>query len=649
MKKILIVLFAVALYPLQLMSQNEVLLTIDGQPILRSEFERIYHKNSNIEGYENKPAAEYLDMFVNFKLKVLEARNLGFDTLTSFINELHGYREQLSRPYLQDRSLIDELVKEAYQRSITEVNASHIMVKSPSNSSPADTMAAYNKVLDLKNRLTAGESFEKIAREESDDPSGKINGGKLGWFSAFTMVYPFENAAYKLNVGEYSKPVKSRYGYHIIRVNDFRPAMGEIKLSHIMVRTEQNENGAIAPDKKEKIFACYNELKNGISFTSLVKKYSEDAGTVRNNGEMRWLRSGELPAELENIVFAMADSGAFTEPLQSDYGWHIFQLQGKRAIAPFEQLKSQLEEKILMDERGKQAEQSFMNNLKKEYGYVQYSENITMISEIMDSSIYSGNWKPMESGTLIEPVFTIGGKDYSQMDLIDFIIKTKRYNEKDAFTVIIHRKLNELVFNELLNHEKKQLEAKYPSFRYLMEEYHDGILLFNIMDDKVWSRAVSDTNGLKTFYEDHAGDYQWQERVDVSVYTLKNKALLKNTIKLAKKRVYSDWKPQEFVRMLCTSDSIDCVAVNDQKYEKSDLLPLGGFIWKKGKVKTVNESGGAKVLVVNEIIPSQPKTFNETQGQVTADYQNYLDRQWIDSLRDKYEVVINPDVLKLVK
>jgi peptidyl-prolyl cis-trans isomerase SurA len=272
-----------------------------------------------------------------------------------------------------------------------------------------------------------------------------------------------------------------------------------------------------------------------------------------------------------------------------------------------------------------------------------------MISEIMDSAVYSGNWKPVESGTLIEPVFTIGGKDYSQIDLVDFIIKTKRYNEKDAFTNIIYRKLNELVFNELLNHEKKLLEEKYPSFRYLMEEYHDGILLFNIMDTKVWSKGVSDTTGLKAFYENHAGDYQWSERADVSVYTVKDQTLLKNTIKLAKKRIQSGWKPEEFVSMLCASDSVDCVEVNDQKYEKNEPLPLGGFSWKKGLVKTARESAGVKVLVVNDIIPPGPKTFNETQGLVTADYQNYLDRQWIDSLRTKYEVVVNPDVLKLVK
>jgi peptidyl-prolyl cis-trans isomerase SurA len=416
-----------------------------------------------------------------------------------------------------------------------------------------------------------------------------------------------------------------------------------------MVRSEVNEEATIAAEKKEKVLACYNELKSGMSFISMVKKYSEDAGTARNHGEMRWIRSGELPPELENVVFSLSDSGAYTEPLRSDYGWHIFLLQGKRPIAPFEQLKPQLEEKIMMDERGKRTEQSFITNLKKEYKYIDYPENIAMISEIMDSSVYSGNWKPEESGTLIEPVFTIGGKDFSQMDLIDFILKTKRYNEKDAFTTIVNRKLNELVFNELLNHEKKQLEEKYPTFRYLMEEYHDGILLFNIMDAKVWSLAVNDTNGLKTFYENHAGNYKWQERADVSVYTLKDPALLKSTIKLAKKRIQSNWKPEEFVRMLCVSDTTDCVTVTDQKYEKNDPLPLGGFTWKKGAVKTVKEANGTKVLVVNGIIPPGPKAFVETQGQVTADYQNYLDRQWIDSLRARYEVVVNQDVLKLVK
>ena len=248
--------------------------------------------------------------------------------------------------------------------------------------------------------------------------------------------------------------------------------------------------------KKEKIDACYKALQSGSSFAEMVKQYSEDAGTSRTNGQMRWLRSGELPAEIEQLVFSLKDSGSITGPLTSEYGWHIFQLQGKRPIASFDQLKSQLEEKVMMDERGKRTEEVFIKMLKQEYGFIKYPENVTMIADQMDSSVYTGNWNPEMAQNLIEPVFAINNKEYSQKDLVDFIVKTRRYNKNDTYQAIVERKLDQMVSDELLNYEKRQLEEKHPAFRYLMEEYHDGILLFNIMDNKVWSKAVNDTSGF---------------------------------------------------------------------------------------------------------------------------------------------------------
>ncbi|HEX2396100.1 MAG TPA: peptidylprolyl isomerase [Bacteroidales bacterium] len=649
MKKLPVVFFAVILRSTALFSQDEVLLKINDQPVLLSEFERIYHKNSNIEGYENKPPAEYLEMFINFKLKVLEAQKLGYDTVSSFLNELAGYREQLSKPYLQDRNLIDKLVKEAYDRTVTEVNASHIMAKLPSNPSPADTVAAYNKALSFRNRLLGGESFEKLARTESEDPSAKVNGGLLGWFSAFTMVYSFEDAAYNNKAGEYSMPVRSRYGYHIIRTNAFRPALGEVKLAHIMVRTSRNEDHTLVAEKKEKIDSCHKLLKAGNSFAEMVKQFSEDAASARNNGMMRWIRSGELPAELEESVFALTDSGTFTEPIRSEFGWHIFQLQGKRPVAPFEQLKSQLEERVMMDDRGKRTEETFVNDLKKQYQFKSYPDNLNDLVEKMDSSLYSGNWDPNIAGELIEPVFSIDGKEYSQKELADFIVRTRRYNRKDPYIDIVDRKFKEMIFNELLSFEKKQLDEKYPAFRHLMEEYHDGILLFNIMDDKVWSRAVNDSAGLMKYYNDHSDLYFWGERADVSLYTFSDPALTKSVLKLAKKRSISKIASGDFIKTICSQDTVPCIDIKDQKYEKQDELPDGGFTWKKGFSKTVKEGDKTTVLVVNDILPPSQKAFTETQGQVTADYQNYLDSQWIESLRAKYTVTVDRTVLQRVK
>lgn len=628
-----------------LKAQDDVLLTIDDQQVLLSEFERIYNKNSNIEGYENKPPAEYIEMFINFKLKVLEARKLGYDTMSTFVNELAGYREQLSRPYLQDRSQIDKLVREAYNRTITEVNASHIMVRLPENPTPADTFAAYNKALSIRTRLLAGENFEEIARNESDDPSARTNKGVLGWFSAFSMVYPFEDAAYNLKVGEYSLPIRSRYGYHIITTNGFRPALGEIHLAHIMVRTAGSDDNL----KKARIDSCYNLLKQGRSFAEMVKRYSDDAASARNNGLMRWIRSGELPGEIEEKVYALKDSGTFTQPVRSDFGWHIFQLTGKRPVASFEQLKSQLEEKVLMDERGKRTEETFVNKLKKEYNFTSYHDNIAELAAIMDSSVYSGNWNPSASGELIEPVFSIKGKDYTQKDLANYIAQTKRYNTRETFKTIVDRKLNEMVFNELIAEEKKLLEEKYPSFRYLIEEYHDGILLFNIMDDKVWSKAASDSAGLLKYYQDNSVNYLWGERADVSLYTFSDPSLTKQVLKLAKKRIGTGISASEFIADVCGNDTVRCVEIRDRKYEKQDEVPGGGFNWKRGYTKTFPEGNKTTVLAVNAILPPAQKTFEETLGQVTADYQNYLDQQWVDSLRSKYTVRVNHDVLQRIK
>jgi peptidyl-prolyl cis-trans isomerase SurA len=646
MKNILLSIFNLVVFFSPLLSQDEVLLTIENQPLFRSEFERIYNKNSNIEGYENKPAAEYLDMFINFKLKVLEAKKLGYDTTSLFINELAGYREQLSKPYLQDRKLIDQLVREAYDRTIKEVNASHIMVQLSASPSPSDTFAAFNKALSIRNRIIAGESFEKLASELSDDPSGKANGGKLGWFSAFTMVYPFENAAYQTPEGQCSLPVRSKYGYHIIKVNGYRDALGELKLAHIMVRADQNETTGDKVRNQEKIEACYKSLQGGATFEDMVKQYSEDPASSKNKGQMRWLRSGELPPEIEEKVFVLKDSGTYTSPIQSPYGWHIFQLQGKRQIPDFEKIKSQLEEKVFMDERGKRTEQSFNTYLKKEYGYVSYPENIELLVPFLDSSLYAGNWVP--PGELIDPVFTINNRDYSQKELADFIVKSKRYNKRESLTSIVHRKLDDLVNMELRNLEKSQLEKKYPAFRYLMEEYHDGILLFNIMDDKVWSKASGDSAALMDFYRAHQPDYIWKERADVSMYSLKNTALEKTAVKLARKRITAGWPAAEYVRQLC-NDTLICVEVTDQKIEKDEPKPLGGFEWKKGSVKKIKQGNDLIILVVNKILPPAQKSFEETQGQVTADYQNFLDKQWIDSLRAKYTVTVDYDVLKLVK
>jgi peptidyl-prolyl cis-trans isomerase SurA len=646
MKKILFMFSFATVLSAGTFSQDEVLLIIDNQPVMRTEYERIYHRNENIQSAEKMSVEENLERFINFKLKVFEAEKLGYDTTASFIHELAGYRDQLSKSYLQNRQLIDSLLQIIYFRTVNEVNASHIMIKLPANPSPEDTLTAFNRMMGIRKRLLSGEAFEKIAREESDDPSGKLNDGQLGWFSAFNMILPFENAAYNTPVGEYSMPVRTRYGYHIIRVNAARPALGEIKLAHILVIPDKNESEEIKKKARDKIENCYELLQKGSMFADIARQYSEDAGTSKSGGQMRWLRSGELPPNIEDQVFALKDSGSYSIPLQSDYGWHIFQLQGKRPLPSFDKIRSQLEDRMMADERGRIIEKSVISKIKNASGFVLYSENIAALADKIDSSVYEGNWDPVIAGDLIEPVFAIGNREFTQKDLADFIIQTKRFQKIDPISVIVSKKSEEFIDKEILAFEKDHLEDKYPEFRNTMKEYHDGILLFDIMNNMVWNKAVMDTSGLLTYFEKHRSDYKWKERADVSVYTLHDIAFLKSTRRLAKKRAVNHWDSNAFIRMVCKSDSVDCISVNDHTYESGEKTE---FKWKKGFMQTIQEDGKVKVLIVNDLIPPGLKSFTETRGQVTADYQNFLDRLWIEDLRSKYTIIVNHDVLQHIQ
>lgn len=629
--------------------QDEILLTIGNEKITKAEFERIYHKNNSSVVYENKLPREYLDLFINFKLKVMEAKAQGYDTMSAFIKELDGYRDQLAKPYLQDKDQIQQMLEEAYQRTVTEVNASHIHVRVLSGASPADTLEAYNKIMAIRNRVLAGESFEDAAIASSEDPSAKNNKGNLGWFSAFRMVYPFEDIAYKTPVGQISMPVRTRFGYHIIRNNGLRPAFGEIWLAHIMLRVRPSADSATHQAAREKINLCYSLLQKGENFGELARKYSDDQGTAKYDGRLRWITSGELPPDIEEVVFAMKDSGQFSEPIHSEFGYHIFQFLGKRPVKSFEELKPQLEEKIANDERQKSTDIRYVDRLKKQYGFTEYPENLAELISTADSSVYDGIWEPSLAGELIDPLFTIGNKDHSQLEFVNYIRQAKKYAKKESVETILQRRYNEFVSEMVLEFEKDKLEAKYPEFRYLMDEYHDGILLFNITDDKVWTRAVKDTAGLEQFYKKNKKNYKWQTRADISKYSTRDSALVEKIVLYAPQRMANKMSAKAFNALACGQDTLQCIEVLDQKLEKGSDKILDAMEWEKGMMKTYTEKGKTNVLFINGILKPQLKQLKEARGLVTADYQNVLEKQWIQELRAKYPVTIDETVFDTIK
>lgn len=648
MQKFLIAVILICAPYLKGISQNDVLMTIDGIPVLLRDFERLYNKNSDIPGYESVSVEEYLDMYVNFRLKVLEAERLGYDTVQPFVIELNGYREHLAESYLIDQQVIDRLVEEAYDRTIHEVNASHISIRLPNNPTPEDTLRAYQKIMDVRDRIMKGEPFEDVAEETSEDPSVVNNKGMVGWFFAFTMVFPFEDAAYKTAVGDVSMPVRTSYGYHIIKVNGKRKSPGEIKLAHIMVRTGLNDNEKTVAEAREKIYHYYDLIRQGYDFGETAREYSEDLQSADNNGQMRWIRSCELPPDLEEQVVLLHDSASYTQPMRSIYGWHIFQLLDKRPLASFEEMKDVLKEKVMNDRtRVMIAEASSINKIKEQAGFIQYSENISRLSDMLDSSVYNGQWNPVAED-LNKPVFRIGKKEYLQSDLATFISAVKNYPKSQKLQDIVDRKSREFSHIKLLEFKKQRLEDDDPAFRDLIQEYHDGILLFNISDDVIWQRAVEDSAGLMRFYEEIKSDYMWEKRAVVSTYTIHDITYADEIRKLAKKRQRKHWSVQDMIDLICENDSSDCVIITDVIVESGSDTMIDEMNWKKGTVQQTQQDSVIQLIAINDILPPEPKSFNEVRGMIIADYQDYLEKQWVAELRAKYAVIINREVLEQI-
>ena len=381
-------------------NQNEkVLMTIGSEKVTVSEFQNIFQKNNDLENINKEELENYVDLFVKFKMKVLDAESISLDTSRKFINELNGYRKQLSRPYLTDKQAENKLLSEAYERTLKEVKVSHILILLDENALPKDTLSIFNKINLIRNKALNGESFDLLAKTYSEDPSAKINSGNLGYFSAFRMVYPFENAAYNTNVGEVSKPFRTRFGYHILKVTDKRESRGQVKVAHIMIEQKENANTKEIETATEKVNQLMDFFNQGKTFDELVQ-FSDDNGTKNKGGELPWFGTGQMVPEFENAAFNLK-VGEISKPIKTNYGWHILKLIDKKNIEDFDAIKSELERKIKRDTRSNKGRKSLINRIKKENNFKEYKNNLEVFyqmnfDEISDFKL-SSNFKVLFS------------------------------------------------------------------------------------------------------------------------------------------------------------------------------------------------------------------------------------------------------------
>lgn len=647
MRSIFVLLFIVLTSSMTMAQDDPVIMTIDGKAITKSEFLQIYLKNNNDPKYDKESLDEYMELFRKFKLKVAEAEALGYDTIPKLVNELNGYKKQLAHPYMIDSAKNVELVKEAYERTKTEVRASHILIKMDLLSTPEDTLVAYNKIMALRKRIIDGEDFKTVAQGKggSEDPSVSQNGGDLGFFSAFEMVYPFEDMAYKTKVGEVSMPFRTRFGYHIIKVTDRRPARGTIESAHIMISAGKQATPDQVMAAENKINEIYELLQKGANFEEMVAKYSDDPSTNTKQGKLPIFGTGartKMVPEFEEAAFALKNDGDYSKPIRTDYGFHIIKRIAHHDVPSFEDMKKELESKVAKDVRSKQTQSSFVERLKKEYNFKKKkSKTVTWFESQIDSSYFNGAFTA-DKITSNKAIFMLDDKCFGQKDFAEYLEKNYRSVRRGTpIKDVIAEQYAAWEKKAILDYEESRLPIKYPAFKALITEYHDGILLYEIMSDKVWNKAMKDTTGLMNFYEQHKENYMWDKRVDADVYECSSMDAANNTFKL----LQNDTISVKTIISTINKESELNLRHRSGKFDINKTRFIDGKELKKGVNPVYEKDGKYYVINVKEVLEPTTKEFKEAKGSVTSDYQNYLEKTWLEELEKKHTVVINKETL----
>ncbi|MBN1133217.1 MAG: peptidylprolyl isomerase [Bacteroidales bacterium] len=628
--------------------ENGILLTLGDEEVTLGEFERIYNKNNNENSLNRQKPEEYLQLFINFKLKVLEAESLGMDTTRKFIDELSGYRSQLAKPYLTDTTIRDAMVREAYERSKVDINASHILIKIDPKSPPEDTLIKYNKAMEIRQRIINGEPFEKVARATSEDASVRNNGGNLNYFTVFSMIYPFETAAYNTPVGGVSMPVRTDFGYHIIKVHDRRPARGQVKVAHIFIRLPDGTDETAKTEAWKRASMVYDSLEAGTDFAELAARYSDDPNSARQGGELPWFGTGRMIPEFENACFGIDNIGDYTKPIKTFYGWHIIKLLDRKTIGSFKEMKPELLEKTNRGDRASHKSHLFIEKLKQDYNYTLNDRALSYVVSQLDTSVFEGKWTVPESFGRDMLLFTIGDKQVTTGDFARYIKEQQSRRRAYSLRVYADEMLKEYSESVIMKYEEEQLPEKYPEFRHIVEEYHDGILLFDIMDERVWSKAVKDTAGLEQFHSNHLNDYMWGQRADAVIVSCDSTVNLEKARKAYRKIIKGRWDEEDFNRKFCQNDTLPCITFVTLLVEEGENEHVDKLNMKVGIGNNFRDGENTAFVVVRDIRDPEPRKLNEARGQITSDYQNELEMKWIEELRKKYPVKVNQSLLSRI-
>lgn len=629
--------------------EKEVLFTIDDQPFYTDEFVRVYNKNLDlVKDDSQKDLDKYLDLFLGYKLKVQKANKLGLQNDSKYINELNSYRTQLAKNYLNDSKVTNGLIEEAYQRIKNEVRASHILVLVDESATPQDTLKAYNAIMNLKARAEGSEGFDAIAAKYSEDPSAKENKGDLGYFTAFKMVYPFENAAFSTSVGSISKPFRTRFGYHIIKVTDKRANRGEVTVAHIMILKPSNKAAAEEQKAKQTITDIYQKIQQGESFEALAKQFSEDKSSAVNGGVLQRFGSGQLTSqEFEDVAFSLKDKNQISSPFESKFGWHIVKLIEKHPVQSLDEMRYDLENKIRRDERSLIITNSLAKKARAKYPVKIDEKMVSKIKSWITDDYYTQTWSiPEKANEVDQTLVTINNDSkIATKEFLNYLVSQQKGSVKVKPTSkLVDQLLENWLDDKLIAYYDANLEKEFPDFKYVMDEYRDGLLLFDLMEKEIWIKAKTDTVGLEAFYQSHKNDYMWKKRVDVDLLSSTDSKIIKKAQGYLK-----SGKSLDYIKDKLNKEGQVNIMVKSGVFEEDfDVLPEFK-IEKKGVTPIVSKGEYYFTALVKEVKPAEPKALSECKGKLINDYQQYLESNWVSELKKEFNVKVDETVFAKIK
>ena len=631
-------------------SGTAVVATIGKEPMTLGEFEASYAKNNG--GWDKGVAAtqeereRFLDLLVKFRLKVMEATERGLLADSAIKSEMDGYKIAVATSYMLEKEIVGPKVREFYKRKTEEIRASHILIRVNPDASPADTIAAYQKAMKVIDQIPTNR-FDTLAARFSEDPSASVNKGDLGYFSSGRMVPEFEDACYQLKPGECTLvPVRSQFGYHIIKVTARQKSKGSVRVSHILWRAAEGVNDSLG--LKDSVWNLYKRLKAGLDFASAAKQYSQDPGSNQKGGDIGFYERGRIMPEIENLFYS-TPLDSVTEPFRMPYGYHIFKITGYSGVQPYEEIEKDLRQ-TYQQTRYNADYENYVRGLKKRYKLLFDSATVAELTHAFDTLMTPtfSKWSDTLAPELKKKVLCVcENRPYTVEDFVVHVNTATEFKSTDLKPNNVQHMIDRMGDAKLVEEHARQIPERYPAFNKLLKEYQDGILLYRIEQDEIWKKVVVNDSLLKIYYDENKEKFRWPERVNFAEIFVTSDSLAQVAYKaVLKGKNFNDVAEQYTMRQGYKEKKGVWGFTPNSLNELSRYaagLPVDSI------APPFANSGGWSIVKVVGKDTSHVKSFEESTPELLSAYQENAakvrEQEWLSELKTRYPVMVRKEIL----